>query len=132
MLSLKSFLRKGVCVEGLCWEHLKSKGSLSCITPKEFDVRGATMWVQYKAPKHQGYFLGSSSSFAAIRKEAGLFCVSFLRKGGVFASGGLCQNIKRREAVVRASQGEASHLSEFRENLKAERQLEPARVDIVP
>ena len=33
-------------------------------------------------------------SFAAIRKEAGLFCGSFLRKGEVFAYVGRNQNLK--------------------------------------
>jgi len=33
-------------------------------------------------------------SFAAIRKDAGLFCGSFLRKGEVFAYVGRIQNLK--------------------------------------
>jgi len=37
---------------------------------------------------------GSSRSFAAIRKEVGRFCGSFLRNGEVFAYVGLSQNLK--------------------------------------
>ena len=37
---------------------------------------------------------GSVRSFAAIRKEAWLFCGSFLRKGEVFAYGGFIPNLK--------------------------------------
>jgi len=37
---------------------------------------------------------GSKRSFTAIRKEAGLFCGSFLRKGEVFAYAGRSQNLK--------------------------------------
>jgi len=37
---------------------------------------------------------GSSRSFAAIRKEAGLFCGSFLRNGEAFAYVGRIQHLK--------------------------------------
>ena len=38
-------------------------------------------------------------SFTAIRKEAGLFCGSFLRKGEVFAYAELSQNLKDRKVT---------------------------------
>ena len=41
---------------------------------------------------HRG--AGSSTSFTEIRKEAGLFCGSFLRKGEVFDSLGRNQSLK--------------------------------------
>ena len=51
---------------GLRWEHLQPKG-----------------------PK--GKEGGCLRSFTAIRKNAGLFCESFLRKGKISAYVGLCQ-----------------------------------------
>ena len=42
---------------------------------------------------------GSLRSFTAIRKEAGGFCGTFLRKGEVFACVGLSQNLKDLKAV---------------------------------
>ena len=42
----------------------------------------------------RGSLGGSSRSFTAIRKDAGLCCGSRLRKGEVFAYGGLPHNLK--------------------------------------
>ena len=39
-------------------------------------------------------------SFAVIRKEAGLFCGSFLRKGKVFAYVGRIQHLKDLKGAV--------------------------------
>ena len=50
--------------------------------------------------------MGSSRSFAATRKEAELFCGSFLRKGVVLAYAGRNQNLKDRK-LLRAIMGTA-------------------------
>jgi hypothetical protein len=42
-------------------------------------------------------------SFAALRKEAGIFCGSFLRKGEVFAYVGRSQNLKDQKNKVTAT-----------------------------
>ena len=46
---------------------------------------------------------GSSRSFTAIRKDAGLYCGTRLRKGEVFAYVGLPQNLKDLKNVSRGS-----------------------------
>ena len=63
---------------------------------------GVFLWARYPCRAlyvlfklHLGTFGGvSSRSFAAIRKEPGLYCGSRLRKGEVFAYVGLSQNLK--------------------------------------
>ena len=46
---------------------------------------------------------GSLRSFTTIRKEAGLFCGSFLRKGEVSAYVVLSQNFKELKALLNSS-----------------------------
>ena len=46
------------------------------------------------AASHLHCTAGSSRSFTAIQKDAGLYCGPRLRKGEVFAYGGLSQNLK--------------------------------------
>jgi hypothetical protein len=52
---------------------------------------------------------GSLRSFTAIRKEAGLFCGYFLRKGEVFAYVGSIKNLKN----VKGMSLEEAHSSIF-------------------
>ena len=64
---------RSVC---LCWEHSKPKGPKGAVYQR----------------LHWG--AGSLRSFAAIRKEAGPFRRSFIRKGEVLACVGLTQTLK--------------------------------------
>jgi len=62
---------------GRCWEELKPIGPKGLLTAS-----------------HLHCTAGSSRSFTAIRKDAGLYCGSRLRKGEVFAYVGRIHNLK--------------------------------------
>ena len=82
-LSCGSFLRKS--------EVVASVGSIQNLKDLKVDDRNL---IQPLTASHLHCTAGSSSSFTAIRKNAGLFCGSRLRSVEVFAYVGLPQNLK--------------------------------------
>ena len=58
------------------------------------EVSGRPLVNRLRACEHLHCTAGSSRSFTAIRKDAGLHCGSRLRKGEVFAYIGLPHNLK--------------------------------------
>ena len=64
------------------------------------EFEGAFQWaLQTLTANHLHCTAGSSKSFTAIRKDAGLYCGPRLRKGEVFAYVGSIQNLKDLEGT---------------------------------
>ena len=75
--------------------------SASASVLRSTNTKRLTTTLQLLAASHLYFRAGSLRSLTAIRKEAGLFCRSFLLKGEVFADVGLCQNLKHLQSSQR-------------------------------
>ena len=83
-----------LCTKGLCVAvPLLTKGPCVALPPRTRAAHGPPI-PSVGCVRGDRHLAGSSRSFTAIRKDAGLCCGSRLRKGEVFAYVGLPQNLK--------------------------------------
>ena len=82
------------------------------------ELWGDATFVVHRRASHQHCTAGSSRSFTAIRKDAGLCCGSRLRKGEVFAYVGRNQNLK--DLKVRRLREDSTRRSSPRTNRSTE------------